>query len=59
MQPVLIELRLADSGAVDRLLDRLAGVQSQGIFTGLTPREIQARLSSALFHVERGRVVAL
>jgi DNA replication and repair protein RecF len=48
-----------DSGAVDRLLDRLAQVQSQLIFTGLTPRELPARLSSALFHVERGRVAAL
>ena len=48
-----------DGGAVDRLLDRLAGVQSQVVFTGLTPRGLPARLSSALFHVEHGRVVAL
>ena len=48
-----------DRGALDRLLDRLARVESQLIFTGLAPREFPSELVCARFHVEHGRVDAL
>jgi DNA replication and repair protein RecF len=48
-----------DRNALERLVDRLARVESQLIFTGLDPIELPSELSCARFHVERGQVRAL
>jgi DNA replication and repair protein RecF len=48
-----------DSGAFDRLLDRLALVGSQLVLTGIAPLERPSQLAWARFHVEHGRVHAL
>jgi DNA replication and repair protein RecF len=46
-----------DTGAFGRLLERLAGVRSQLLFTGLAELDKLAPIS--VFHVERGQVRAL
>lgn len=46
-----------DAAAFGRLLERLAAVRSQLLFTGLTP--LPQAQPMALFHVERGQVRAL
>lgn len=48
-----------DRNALERLLDRLGGVESQLIFTGLAPIDLPSQMACARFHVERGRVDAL
>lgn len=48
-----------DRDALERLIARLALVESQLIFTGLAPMELPPSLNCARFHVERGSVRAL
>jgi len=48
-----------DEAAFRRLLERLATVRSQLLFTGLTPLAIDKKPQTAVFHVERGQVRAL
>jgi recombinational DNA repair ATPase RecF len=49
-----------DSAAFERVLERLAGVSSQLLFTGLAPLALdEKRGPIAVFHVERGQVRAL
>jgi DNA replication and repair protein RecF len=48
-----------DRSAFSRLLERLATIRSQLLFTGLTPLEADKDLPSTVFHVERGQVRAL
>jgi DNA replication and repair protein RecF len=48
-----------DAIALDRLLDVLSGVQSQLVFTGLTPIKLPSAMTAALFHVERGQLRAV
>jgi len=48
-----------DAAAFGRLLERLATVRSQLLFTGLTPLTAGQNRPTAVFHVERGQVHAL
>src|SRR5262249_3754765 len=48
-----------DRNALERLVARLARVESQLIFTGLGPIELPSDVACARFHVEHGRVRAL
>jgi recombinational DNA repair ATPase RecF len=48
-----------DAAAFDRMLERLATVRSQLLFTGLTALPVDKDRPMAVFHVERGRVRAL